>query len=322
MIPIKSAREIDKMRQACRTASDVLERVGELIRPGISTKEIDQAAADLMQEAGVRSAFLGYRLGHRVFPGNICISLNDEIVHGIGSQRRIQYGDIVKLDIGVVQDGWVGDTAATIPVGMIDERLEKLLAVTQSALQRAIETAFAEERLGDLCAAIEEEAMRSHFSVVREFVGHGVGRKLHEEPQVPNYGKRGSGPRLKAGHDPGDRADDQSRRSRRTPARGWLDRLHVRRHALGPFRTHGPNHERRTRNPDMARKDAIEVEGTVVELLPNTMFRVELPNGHRVLAHISGKMRMHFIRILPGDKVMLEVSPYDLSKGRITFRHR
>jgi len=199
MIPIKSTREIDKMRTACRTASDVLERVSELIRPGISTKEIDQAAADLMQEAGVRSAFLGYRLGHRVFPGNICISLNDEIVHGIGSQRRIQYGDIVKLDIGVVEDGWVGDTAATIPVGMIDERIEKLLSVTESALQRAIGIAHSGERLGDLCAAIEDEAMRHGFTVVREFVGHGVGRKLHEEPQVPNYGKRGSGPRLRPG---------------------------------------------------------------------------------------------------------------------------
>ena len=199
MIPIKSAREIEKMRTACRTASDVLERVSELIRPGVTTKEIDQAAADLMAEAGVRSAFLGYRLGHRVFPGNICISLNDEIVHGIGSQRRIQYGDIVKLDIGVVQDGWVGDTAATVPVGMIDERVERLLAVTQSALQLAIEQANCGQRLGDICFAIEEEALRHHFSVVREFVGHGVGRKLHEEPQVPNYGKRGSGPRLKPG---------------------------------------------------------------------------------------------------------------------------
>jgi len=199
MIPIKSVREIEKMRQACRTASEVLDRVSEIIRPGISTKEIDQAAADLMAEAGVRSAFLGYRLGHRVFPGNICISLNDEIVHGIGSQRRVQYGDIVKLDIGVVQDGWVGDTAATIAVGMVDERIERLLEVTQSALQHAIGHACAGARLGDLCAAIEEEAVRHHFSVVREFVGHGVGRKLHEEPQVPNYGKRGSGPRLKPG---------------------------------------------------------------------------------------------------------------------------
>ncbi len=128
MIPIKSSKEIEKMRQSCRTASEILERVSELVRPGISTKEVDEAAADLMQEAGVKSAFLGYRLGHRVFPGNICISLNDEIVHGIGSQRRIQYGDIVKLDIGVIEDGWVGDTASTVAVGMIDARTERLLA--------------------------------------------------------------------------------------------------------------------------------------------------------------------------------------------------
>src|SRR6476620_4222303 len=141
MIPIKAAREIEKMRLACRTASDVLEKVSELIRPGISTKEIDQAAADLMADAGVRSAFLGYRLGHRVFPGNICISLNDEIVHGIGSQRRIQYGDIVKLDIGVVQDGWVGDNATTVPVGIIDERTDELLRATENALARAISVA-------------------------------------------------------------------------------------------------------------------------------------------------------------------------------------
>ncbi len=199
MIPIKSGKEIEKMRRACRSASDILDRVSELIRPGITTKEVDQAAADFMGEANVKSAFLGYRLGHRVFPGNICISLNDEIVHGIGSQRRIQYGDIVKLDIGVVQDGWVGDTATTVPVGVIDDRTEQLMRVTEKALARAISVAFEGSRLGDLCAEIEEEAIQHHFSVVREFVGHGVGRKLHEEPQVPNYGKRGSGPKLRAG---------------------------------------------------------------------------------------------------------------------------
>jgi len=199
MIPIKSGREIDKMRRACRTASEILERVSDLVRPGISTREVDEAAADLMQEAGVKSAFFGYRLGHRVFPGNICISLNDEIVHGIGSQRRIQYGDIVKLDIGVIQDGWVGDTASSVPVGMIDQRTEKLLRVTETALRRAIAVATDGVRLGDVCAEVEDEAVANQFNVVREFVGHGVGRKLHEEPQVPNYGKRGSGPRLKAG---------------------------------------------------------------------------------------------------------------------------
>jgi methionyl aminopeptidase len=199
MIPIKSAKEADKMRQACRTASDILDRVSEIVRPGVSTREVDQAAADFMAESGVKSAFLGYRLGHRVFPGNICISVNDEVVHGIGSQRRIQYGDVVKLDIGVIQDGWVGDTAATVPVGMIADNVDVLLRTTQSALDRAISVASEGTRLGDICAQIEDEARQHRFSVVREFVGHGVGRKLHEEPQIPNYGKRGSGPRLKAG---------------------------------------------------------------------------------------------------------------------------
>src|SRR6195256_96814 len=156
MIPIKTGKEIDKMRQACRTASEVLDRVSELIRPGISTKEVDQAAADFMQEAGVRSAFLGYRIGHRVFPGNICISLNDEIVHGIGGARRIQYGDIVKLDIGVIEDGWVGDTATTVPVGMIEERIEQLLRTTETALERGIKVALEGMRLGDICAEIED----------------------------------------------------------------------------------------------------------------------------------------------------------------------
>src|ERR1043165_2991133 len=157
MIPIKTGKEIEKMREACRTASEILDRVSELIRPGISTKEVDEAAADFMQEAGVKSAFLGYRLGHRVFPGNICISLNDEIVHGIGSQRRIQYGDIVKLDIGVIQDGWVGDTATTVPVGMIDDRVDQLLRVTETALANAIKVVIEGARRGEVCAEIEAE---------------------------------------------------------------------------------------------------------------------------------------------------------------------
>ena len=138
MIPIKNAKEAEKMRQACRVASDILDRVVAIIRPGITTKEVDEAAAEMMKEAGVKSAFLGYRIGHRVYPGNICISLNDEVIHGIASQRRIQYGDIVKLDIGVIRDGWIGDTATTVPVGVIDEQTERLLRVTERALERAI----------------------------------------------------------------------------------------------------------------------------------------------------------------------------------------
>src|ERR1700730_7698858 len=149
-IPIKNAKEVEKMRQSCRTASEILDRVSELVRPGITTKEVDEAAADFMNEARVKSAFLGYRLGHRVFPGNICISLNDEVVHGIGSQRRIQYGDIVKLDIGVIEDGWVGDNATTVAVGVIDDRVERLMRVTETALARAIAVARPRGGLGEI----------------------------------------------------------------------------------------------------------------------------------------------------------------------------
>jgi methionyl aminopeptidase len=200
-IPIKNAREIDKMRIACRTASEVLDRVSSLIRPGISTREVDQAAADYMADLGCKSAFLGYRAtrDNPGFPGNVCISVNDEVVHGIGGSRRIQYGDIVKLDVGVIKDGWYGDTATTVPVGAIDAKTQRLLQVTEDTLEKAITYAQNGRRLGDLCAAIEDEVRANGYTVVRDFVGHGVGRKLHEEPQVPNYGRPGEGPKLKPG---------------------------------------------------------------------------------------------------------------------------
>jgi methionyl aminopeptidase len=156
---------------------------------------VDEAAADYMSDEGCRSAFLGYRN----FPGQICISINEEVVHGIGGSRRIQYGDIVKLDVGVFKGGWVGDTAKTVAVGVIDDRVQRLLQVTEDTLEMAIGYACSGRRLGDLCAAIEDEVVANGYSVVREFVGHGVGRQLHEEPQVPNYGRRGSGPKLKPG---------------------------------------------------------------------------------------------------------------------------
>lgn len=195
MIPIKTDKEIEKMRVACRTASQVLAKLSALVAPGVTTKEIDAAAADYMSDFGCKSAFLGYR----GFPGNICISVNEEVVHGIGGPRRIQYGDIVKIDVGVVVDGWVGDTATTVGAGIIDEKIQRLLTVTENSLNIAIPYAVEGRRLGDLCSAIEEEVVTNGYSVVREFVGHGVGRKLHEEPQVPNFGRPGSGPKLKAG---------------------------------------------------------------------------------------------------------------------------
>jgi len=194
-IPIKTAKEAEKMRIACRAAAEVLERTAALIRPGATTKEIDAAAAQFIAESGGTSAFLGYH----GFPGNICISLNEEVVHGIGGVRKVQYGDIVKLDIGVLKGGWVGDTATTIPVGLIDPAVQKLLDVTEDALFIAISHARAGQRLGDLCASVEAHVTAHGYSVVRDFVGHGVGRRLHEEPQVPNFGSPKTGPRLKPG---------------------------------------------------------------------------------------------------------------------------
>jgi len=183
------------MRLSCRTASLVLDRICSTIRPGITTRDIDQAAADFMADEQCRSAFLGYKK----FPGHICVSVNEEVVHGIGGSRRVQYGDIVKIDCGVVKDGWVGDTATTVPVGVVDLKIQRLMQVTEDALEIAIRHAQAGQRLGDLSSAVEEEVVANGYSVVREFVGHGVGRKLHEEPQVPNYGRPGTGPKLKPG---------------------------------------------------------------------------------------------------------------------------
>lgn len=195
MIPIKTDREIEKMRLACRSASVVQQRLCGLVRPGITTREIDEAAADFMAEENCRSVFLGYR----GFPGQICISVNEEVVHGIGGSRRIQYGDIVKIDCGVIKDGWVGDTATTVPVGVVDDNVSRLLRVTEDTLELAISHALPGRRLGDMCSVIEAEVVANGYTVVREFVGHGVGRQLHEEPQVPNYGRKGSGPKLKPG---------------------------------------------------------------------------------------------------------------------------
>jgi methionyl aminopeptidase len=194
-IPIKTAAEIEKMRAAGRAAATVLAKLTALVQPGITTGEIDRLAGEYMAELGCRSAFLGYR----GFPAQTCISLNEEVVHGIGGPRRLAYGDIVKIDTGVVLDGWIGDTATTVACGAVDPATERLCTATRRILESAIPFAVAGRRLGDLSHHIEQEALREGFGVVREFVGHGVGRRLHEEPQIPNYGRKGSGPKLKAG---------------------------------------------------------------------------------------------------------------------------
>jgi methionyl aminopeptidase len=198
-IPTRSGKALDGLRRACGLARDVLLKAAAMVQPGVTTAEIDRFVAAELKAQGAVSAFLNYRVGNKRFPGHACIGVNEVVVHGIGNDRPIQPGDVVKIDVGLHKDGWVGDNALTIPVPPIAPEVQKLLSATEDALHIAIDHARAGHMLGDLCASVEEYVRRHGFTVVRDYVGHGVGRKLHEEPQVPNYGKRGAKPRLKPG---------------------------------------------------------------------------------------------------------------------------
>ncbi|MEM9399640.1 MAG: type I methionyl aminopeptidase [Verrucomicrobiota bacterium] len=195
MIPIKTPEQIEFMRRSGQLAREILDKVSSKAAPGVTTGEIDDYCAELIKEAGAISAFLGYR----GFPGHLCVSVNEEVVHGIGGKKKLAYGDVVKLDVGVFLDGWVGDNATTVAVGAISPEVERLLQITEESLYRGIDFARPGRKLGDVCSAIQKHVEKNGYTIVREFVGHGVGRSLHEEPQVPNYGKRGSGPKLKPG---------------------------------------------------------------------------------------------------------------------------
>jgi methionyl aminopeptidase len=196
VIHLRQGKEIEAMRRAGHTAAEVLQLTAAEVKAGRTTAEIDRIAADLIRERGCTSAFLGYRN----FPGHICISLNDEVVHGIGrASRVIRDGDIVKIDVGIFRDGWVGDNALTVPVGEITPDAWRLLQATEDSLDAAISLARHNGSLRDVCGSVEKVVTARGFSVVRQFVGHGVGRRLHEEPQVPNWADPGIRTKLKAG---------------------------------------------------------------------------------------------------------------------------
>lgn len=195
MIRIKTAFELDRMRASNRLAARLLADLSERIRPGVSTGELEEAAVEWLGREGARSAFKGYR----GFPGHICASVNEEVVHGIPGPRRIRIGDIVSLDVGVIFDGFVGDTARTVAVGVSDPDVMRLVSVAKSALDAGLEAARAGARLSDISHAVERTTAAAGFSVVREFVGHGIGRRMHEDPQIPNFGPPGRGPVLRPG---------------------------------------------------------------------------------------------------------------------------
>jgi len=200
MIPIKTPAEIERMRDACRIAAHVLDVMKTHVREGVSTYELDQIARNLMLEEGATSACYQHQIGSRRFPSYTCISVNEEVVHGIASLKRVlQRGDIVALDVTVVYQGYIGDNACTVRVGEVAPEVDRLLRVTEEAMREGIAQARGGNRVGDISHAIQRYVEARGFSVVREFVGHGVGRSMHEEPQIPNFGRRGSGDKLKPG---------------------------------------------------------------------------------------------------------------------------
>lgn len=200
MILLKGPQELAIMRQANRIVAEVLDDLCAAVRPGVTTDELDQMAEELTYKKGAKPAFKGYRPRNVAYPKSLCVSVNEEIVHGIPSRRKLKVGDIVGLDFGVVYQGFFGDSARTVAVGEASEQAERLMTVTREALYAAIEQARAGNRISDIALAVEETAGSAGFSVVQEFAGHGIGRALHEDPQVPNYFRRGmANPRLQPG---------------------------------------------------------------------------------------------------------------------------
>ncbi|MEI6668376.1 MAG: type I methionyl aminopeptidase [Acidobacteriota bacterium] len=195
MIVCKSAAELVRMRAANALVADVLTELRAMVAPGVTTAELDRFAEQRVRQAGALPAFKGYH----GFPATLCTSVNEEVIHGIPSTRALESGDIVSIDLGVLLDGFYGDAAITVPLGPMDSRTAELLTVTEESLFCGIEQARVGSRVSDIGAAVQRHVEAHGFSVVREFVGHGVGAALHEEPQVPNYGPAGRGPRLAEG---------------------------------------------------------------------------------------------------------------------------
>jgi len=199
-IAIKTRAELEKMREAARHVAEILLEVRERARAGVTTGELNEHAKRSIERRGVGSSFLGYGpRGAPPYPAVMCMSLNEEIVHGIPGPRELKEGDILSLDFGVHVDGWHGDSAVTIPIGDVSDDTKRLLATTRDSLYRAIDQMVPGNRLSDIGHAVQTFAEAQGFSVVRQFVGHGIGRALHEPPQIPNFGPPGKGPRLREG---------------------------------------------------------------------------------------------------------------------------
>jgi methionyl aminopeptidase len=195
MVILKLPEEIEKARASNRIVAEVLSKLREKIKPGVTTRELDKFAESVTEKRGAKPAFKGYR----GYPYSLCTSVNEQVVHGMPSERVLIEGDIIGIDFGVCHQGFFGDAAVTLPVGKVDEKALRLMQVTEQSLYAGIERAGAGNRLGDISAAVQGKVEAAGFSVVRDFVGHGIGKNLHEDPQIPNFGKKGRGVELKTG---------------------------------------------------------------------------------------------------------------------------
>ncbi|MDX2110885.1 MAG: type I methionyl aminopeptidase [Verrucomicrobiota bacterium] len=200
MIPIKTPVEIRKMRESCQIAAKVLEETVAIIAPGVNTWDIDHFAKNIIEENGARSACHLYQIGSKRYPSYTCLSVNEEVVHGIANIRRVlKVGDIITVDVAISYNGYIGDNARTIAVGRVQPEVERLLRITEESLYLAIEKARNNNRVGDISNTVQTFVESCGFNVIRDFVGHGVGRSLHEEPQIPNFGPKGKFDKLRPG---------------------------------------------------------------------------------------------------------------------------
>ena len=337
MIVCKSPREIEQMRRANVLVAEVLAELSSMVAPGVTTADLDAAAERLVLAAGAEPAFKGYR----GYPATLCASVNDEVVHGIPANRALAEGDIISLDMGVKLDGFYGDSAVTVPVGEVSDDVQRLLRVTQESLQKGIAQVVLGGRVSDIGHAIQEHVEAAGFSVVREFVGHGIGVQLHEEPQIANYGEPGRGPRLaegmvlaiepmvnmgrpavkvlKDGWTAVTRDGSLSAHFEHTVAVTKNGPLVLTERSAAPA---GADAERARRcegaEPEPGRAAMpVSVEGTVLEVLPHGLYRVGIDRQREVVAHAPRGPGRNFIRVLVGDRVRLELSPRDLTRGRI-----
>ena len=316
MIVCRSAAELERMRAAGRLVGEVLTALTPRVVPGVTTAELDEIAEKMITDAGAIPAFKGYH----GYPATICSSINEEVIHGIPSgQRVLREGDIVSIDVGASLEGYFGDSAITLPVGQVSEEAARLLTVTEESLYKAIEVAKPGGRVSDIGHAVQKHVEAYGFSVVREFVGHGIGQRMHEEPQVPNYGEAGRGPRLAEGMvlaiEP---MVNAGKPAVKVLSDGWT--------AVTRDKSLSAHFEHTVAITASGSMDSdgerssgrrAPVTGVVVEQLPKALYRVRLDAGQQVTAHIADRIDRNFIRVLVGDRVEVELSPVDFSRGRI-----